>query len=212
MLVRVFLQDEVRKGHPYSIPGKVVSIHPNGHSVSIWCPCKNKRLLRNHRKMRLQVNDDDDDEGDDETYLDEAEMTDEEEIDLVDDESHELLTALARVPTVTQGQIRSKQRQESSRLSGGPLRLNGLNGLNKNIPRFRRPAFVSLEVFLGVSRSLGIFRTRRYPLSHPLHQVIKKKYEHQFQHQNPITANTVIYDTHTHCNPVATWTCNMAAM
>ena len=97
------MQDEVRKGHPHSIPGKVVSIRQNGCSVYVWCPGKAKRLLRNHRKMRLrlQINDDDDDEGGDGTDKDEAEMTDEEEIDVVDDESHKLLTVLAGVPTVT---------------------------------------------------------------------------------------------------------------
>ena len=93
--------DEVRKGCPYSIPGKVISIHENGCSAYVWCPGKNKRHLRNCRKMRLQVNDDDDEEGDDETDVDEAEMTDEEESDMVDDESHELLTVQAREPTVT---------------------------------------------------------------------------------------------------------------
>ena len=80
-----------------------MSICQNGHSVFVWCPGKAKRLLKKHRNMRLRlhVNDDDDDEGGDETEEYEAEMTDEEEIDVVDDEPHKLLTVLAGVPTVT---------------------------------------------------------------------------------------------------------------
>ena len=42
MLDRVFLQYEVRKGWPYSIPGKVISVRENGHSAFVWCPGKTK--------------------------------------------------------------------------------------------------------------------------------------------------------------------------
>ena len=78
-----------------------MSIRQNGCSAFVWCPGKAKRLLQNRRKMRLrQVGDDDEDDSDDATDED-LEMTDEEEIDLVDDESHKLLTVLAGVPTVT---------------------------------------------------------------------------------------------------------------
>ena len=59
---RVFLQDELLKGRPYSIPGKIVSVRENGQSGFVWCPGKAWRLLRNHRKMRLRQEDDDDDE------------------------------------------------------------------------------------------------------------------------------------------------------
>ena len=58
----VFLQDELRRGCPYSIPGKVVSIQENGRSGFVWCPGKARRLLRNCRKMRLRMDDDYDDE------------------------------------------------------------------------------------------------------------------------------------------------------
>ena len=60
----VFLQDELCRGHPYSIPGKVMSIRENGQSAFVWCPGKARRLLRNHRKMRLRIDDNDDNEDD----------------------------------------------------------------------------------------------------------------------------------------------------
>ena len=96
-----------------------MSIRQNGRSAFVWCPGIAKRILQNHRKMRLrQVGDDDEDDSDYATDED-VEMTDEEEIDLVDDESHKLLTVLAGVPTVTSvmvHQITTDGKQLSSAL------------------------------------------------------------------------------------------------
>ena len=99
------MQDELRKGRPYSIPGKIVSVRENGWSGFVWCPGKARRLLRNRRKMRLRQEDDDDDEDSDDAPDENEEMTDEEEIDLVDDESHDVLTVLASMPTATRATI-----------------------------------------------------------------------------------------------------------
>ena len=97
---RVFLQDELRKGCPYSIPGKIVSVRENGRSGFVWCPGKARRLLRNRRKMRMRQEDDDDEDSDDAPDGNE-DMTDEEEVDLVDDELHNTLTVQAGMPTAT---------------------------------------------------------------------------------------------------------------
>ena len=101
----VFLQDELRKGHPYSIPGKVVSIRENGWSGFVWCPGKACRLLRNRRKMRLRMDDDDDNEDSEESSTEEEVMIDEEEVDLGDDELHDVLSVRAGLPTGTHAAV-----------------------------------------------------------------------------------------------------------
>ena len=45
-----------------SVPGKVVAVRDSGRSGWVWCPGKARRLLQNHRKMRLRMDDDEDDE------------------------------------------------------------------------------------------------------------------------------------------------------
>ena len=60
-----------------------------------------KKFLRNCHKMRLQINDDDDEEGDDDYDVEVADMIDEEESDLVGDKSHVLLTVKQRVSRLT---------------------------------------------------------------------------------------------------------------
>ena len=61
---KVFLQDEIRRGHPFSVPGTVVSVRDSGRSGWVWCPGKARRFLRNRRKMRLMMDDEDEEEGD----------------------------------------------------------------------------------------------------------------------------------------------------
>ena len=100
----MFLQDEVRRGRPYSVPGKVVSIRDHGLSAFVWCPGKARRLLRNRRKMRLRMDDDEDDEEGEESS-DEEEMIDEVEEDLVDDELHDALSVGALLPTGTHAAV-----------------------------------------------------------------------------------------------------------
>ena len=90
---RVFLQDEIRRGHPFSVPGTVVAVRDSGRSGWVWCPGKARRLLRNRRKMRLMQDDEDDEEGE-ESSVEEEEMIDEEVVeDLGDDEVHDALSA-----------------------------------------------------------------------------------------------------------------------
>ena len=116
---RVFLQDEVCRGHPYSVPGKVVSIRDNGRSGWVWCPGKARRLLRNRRKMRLRMDDDEDDEEGEESSGEEEEMIDEVEEDLGDDEKHDALSVGAELPTgthVTVPQVTSADSQLPSAL------------------------------------------------------------------------------------------------
>ena len=69
--------------------------------------------------MRLRMDDNDDDEDGDEFSNEEEEMIDEEEVDLVDDELHDALSARARLPTVTHAvvhQVKSADAQLSSAL------------------------------------------------------------------------------------------------
>ena len=90
---KVFLQDEVRRGHPFSVPGTVVSIRDSGCSGWVWCPGKARRFLRNRRKMRTMMNAEDEEEND-ESSVDEEEMIDEEVMeDLGNDEVHDALSA-----------------------------------------------------------------------------------------------------------------------
>ena len=70
----VVIQDELRKGKPYSIPGKVVEVRENGCSAFVLCPGKRKHMLRNRRKISLQVfsdNDEEEEDDDDDVVSDE---------------------------------------------------------------------------------------------------------------------------------------------
>ena len=79
---RVFLQDEMLKNKPYSIPGRVIEVRDNGRSAFVWAPGRRKKYLRNCHKMMLQVNTDDDDKESSEDGVDNADMIEEEEMDL----------------------------------------------------------------------------------------------------------------------------------
>ena len=90
---KVFLQNETKRGKPFSIPGTVVSIREGGRSGWVWCPGKARRLLRNRRKMRT-LGDAEDEEENEEFPANEEEMIDEDVTDdLGNDEVHDALSA-----------------------------------------------------------------------------------------------------------------------
>ena len=90
--MRVFLQDEQKRGKPFSIPGKVVSIREGGRSAWIWCPGRSRRFLRNRRKMRT-LGEEEEEEDNDDVLIDEDDMVDEEGVDEM--ENDEVLEALS---------------------------------------------------------------------------------------------------------------------
>ena len=159
---KVFLQDEICRGHPFSVPGTVVSVRDSGCSGWVWCPGKARRFLRNRRKMRLMMDDEDDEEGE-EPSVDEEEMIDEEVMeDLGDDEVHDALSAgtvmssgnCVPVPQVTESadsQLPSALRavQTAPRAGGGKVQL----------VRFTLPCFHQANIRTGDQLCSGLLMT-----------------------------------------------------
>ena len=146
---KVFLQDEVRRGHPFSVPGTVVSIRDSGRSGWVWCPGKARRFLRNRRKMRTMMDEEDEEQGE-ESSVDEEEMIDEEVMeDLGNDEVHDALSAgnvissgtrvpVPQVSTSADSQLPSALRTVQTAPRAGRL---GAGGEKVRLVRFTLPCF-----------------------------------------------------------------------
>ena len=155
---KVFLQDEIRRGHPFSVPGTVVSIREGGRSGWVWCPGKSRRLLRNRRKMRTMM-DAEDEEEDDEHSAHEEEMIDEDVTeDLGNDEVHDALSAgmvissgtHVPVPQVSctsaESQLPSALRAVQTAPRPGQL---GVGGEKIQVVRFTLPCFHAANLRSG---------------------------------------------------------------
>ena len=164
---KVFLQDEVKRGHPFSIPGTVVSIRDSGRSGWVWCPGKARRFLRNRRKMRTMMDDEDEDEGA-EPSVDEEEMIDEEVLeDLGDEEVHDALSAgtvmssgtrvpVPQVTTSADSQLPSALRAVQTAPRAGQL---GAGGEKVQAVRFTLPCFHRANIRSGEQSCPGLLTT-----------------------------------------------------
>ena len=167
---RVFLQNETKRGKPYSIPGKIVSIREGGRSGWVWCPGKARRLLRNRRKMRT-LGDDEEEEENDDVLIDEDEMVDEEGVD--DLENDEVLEALSvgevrsngtRVPVPqictlsTETQLPSALRAVQTAPRPRPSQL-GAGGERTHTVRFTLPCFHGSNLRSGDQCCPGLVTT-----------------------------------------------------
>ena len=167
---RVFLQNETKRGKPYSIPGKIVSIREGGRSGWVWCPGKARRLLRNRRKMRTLGEEEEEEENDD-VPIDEEEMVDEEGVD--DLENDEVLEALSvgmvmssgtRVPVPqictlsTETQLPSALRAVQTAPRPRPSQL-GAGGERTHTVRFTLPCFHGSNLRSGDQCCPGLVTT-----------------------------------------------------
>ena len=165
---KVFLQNETRRGKPFSVPGTVVSIREGGRSGWVWCPGKARRLLRNRRKMRT-LGDAEDEEENEEFSANEEEMIDEDVTDdLGNDEVHDALSAGTVISSGThvpvpqvctssvESQLPSALRAVQTAPRPGQL---GAGGEKTQAVRFTLPCFHSANLRAGDQSCPGLVTT-----------------------------------------------------